>query len=1056
VSTLRIWESDPLEAGARHLRWSDLFASRQELATAGEAEHERQLLHFFNARDAQQARQLADFEPVVLAEESDGRFDAVRHALAGSEEGSRHAEDRIELLRELRREWNYDECYFDFLLNHHGRLRREDEPAERVRDPTRRIIKLLRTGDDVAALRAMIELVATGSGPDAGGRDLDVDIWAIRLADVIDHADMYGMSALHLTFEVQDLITEALVDRLIGCSRRMRSRGSPADSLLISAATQAFAEVKFSNRRPTSFEASTEFAAACEEMGYLRAALSTLAEARGHCRFDRPEDRELADLRLTARAVLLNRNLGHTEYANELLTTYEVKSLSPQLEARAAYLRAVLATDIGAEDVAASNVTHALHLYATADFDDADVEHADALHLRGVLALRAGQLAVAATSFRQSAHLRSERLGPSHRDAVDSAILLAVASALMDGPAGLGELRAAIDAETKGAISAVVGGDTTARRVAIDTLSRHLAEICRALLAGWLAGTSELHDEAATFCYRTILVRKGISSDVERVFSQVLDEEWSMSIHVVDRAITYEPNMSTPRSRLRAAQRAVDRRALGDGDYELTDGASGITFGDARDRRDRVERRCLHPLRSEIAEALLDLLGSDVLSSSRERLGPDELVIDFVRLEPAERLSVEVLGSTQEPRYIAFAFGRDEDIGVRAFDLGPTQAIDLLVADFRDAVVAHGERDLQPTGAPRRSAAGDSGTALRHRLLDPMASLLVGSSRLTISPDGDLWRLPFDCLPGLHDEFLLDELTIRLVPTVRDIARRAPYGPHATAALVLGGPDFDHFEDEATDVASTAGPLAPLPGARQEAVVIADLLGVTPLTDAGASKIAIMVRRSPVVLHVATHAYYLSPAESDLPGEGADRVVPKLVLGRGIETIAGLDDPFMRAGIALSGANRTLLDLTSAVDPGSGLLTARDVMSLDLRRTQVAVLSACDTGLGLVVPGESVAGLPRALLVAGASTVVMSLWKVADESTSTLMQHFYGALIDGQGGPDALRTAKLRLMKAGRSRADWGAFICYGEATPLQLPPTESAEVDDPDFEDIDEWDDLP
>jgi CHAT domain-containing protein len=93
------------------------------------------------------------------------------------------------------------------------------------------------------------------------------------------------------------------------------------------------------------------------------------------------------------------------------------------------------------------------------------------------------------------------------------------------------------------------------------------------------------------------------------------------------------------------------------------------------------------------------------------------------------------------------------------------------------------------------------------------------------------------------------------------------------------------------------------------------------------------------------------------------------------------------------------------------ILTAEDVSGLDLSNTELVVLSACETGLGEIQTGEGVFGLRRAFVLAGAQTLLMSLWKVPDEQTKELMVDFYKRLMSGKSRAKALREAQLA-MKA--------------------------------------------
>ncbi|MEN9219016.1 MAG: CHAT domain-containing protein, partial [Gloeomargarita sp. DG_2_bins_126] len=130
-----------------------------------------------------------------------------------------------------------------------------------------------------------------------------------------------------------------------------------------------------------------------------------------------------------------------------------------------------------------------------------------------------------------------------------------------------------------------------------------------------------------------------------------------------------------------------------------------------------------------------------------------------------------------------------------------------------------------------------------------------------------------------------------------------------------------------------------------------------------------------------------------------------------------------RSGLALAGFN---LRQSGADD---GVLTALEVTGLDLRGTQLVVLSACETGLGEVQSGEGVYGLRRAFALAGAQAQVMSLWKVDDEATKNLMVNYYQRLSRGESRGEALRQAQLSLLKTGNYQHPkyWSGFIPSGD-----------------------------
>ena len=195
------------------------------------------------------------------------------------------------------------------------------------------------------------------------------------------------------------------------------------------------------------------------------------------------------------------------------------------------------------------------------------------------------------------------------------------------------------------------------------------------------------------------------------------------------------------------------------------------------------------------------------------------------------------------------------------------------------------------------------------------------------------------------------------------------------------------------------------------------LRGARVLTQRDATERALLEVHGPRVLHIATHGFFL---DDEARGPSATR---GLVLdARGRADVKVGENPLLRSGLALAGANR---DATEH----DGILTALEASGLDLWGTKLVVLSACETGVGEVRRGDGVYGLRRALVIAGAESTVMSLWKVDDEGTRDLMVDYYTRLAAGGGRSEALRQAQLAML-AGGSHAHpyfWASFIPSGD-----------------------------
>ena len=318
-------------------------------------------------------------------------------------------------------------------------------------------------------------------------------------------------------------------------------------------------------------------------------------------------------------------------------------------------------------------------------------------------------------------------------------------------------------------------------------------------------------------------------------------------------------------------------------------------------------------------------------------------------------------------------------------------------------------RALLAEGKPDARASA----ALKELVLAPLAKRLVGAKTLLVSPDGVLGTVPFAALPGkAKGTYLIEDVPVAVVPVPQLLpGLLAPMDRLAPSLLVVGGVDYG----KATAAPRLSGargapPGMPrkwgaLPGTAAEAASVARSFAaafkreavVLSKQDAASGKVRAALERTRYA-HLATHGYF-----------APEDVKSALAGPRRAEDQAPADwNPLLLSGLAFAGANR-------APEPGEedGILTALEVSEMDLTRLELAVLSACETGLGKEAGGEGLLGMQRAFQAAGARSVVASLWQVDDEATRRLMTDFYAQAWDAKSAAsraEALRRAQLAML----------------------------------------------
>ena len=454
---------------------------------------------------------------------------------------------------------------------------------------------------------------------------------------------------------------------------------------------------------------------------------------------------------------------------------------------------------------------------------------------------------------------------------------------------------------------------------------------------------------------------------------------------------------------------------------------------DARKRRERAERELAEASVRERASSPPRAVGYAEITAA---LPPDSALVSFARVEGSGHGAAEYIALVRVP-------GSEEPL-IRA--LGDAESLDRLVT----SALAESRSGLRES--EYRKVAGE----LRERLWDPIESSVAGAQEICVVPDGALVLLDIAALPVGEKEYLIERAPpIHYLTTERDLL--PDEAPSGRGLLACGGPAFDAVDPVLVAQASLSRPgmawtargtkslgsgalaemeFPELPNAGSEAVEVAALWSrldreadAVVLTGREATEEAFENgARGRAVLHLATHGFFLESAEP--PGDTTTRGVVPVSIDPAPATFSlELEtDHSLLSGLAFAGANS--FSLAGRED---GILLAEEICALDLSGVRLAVLSACDTGLGQVQSGEGVFGLRRAFQVAGVRTLVTSLWPVVDETAQARMLDFYGRWLErGESAARALHSSALRVLEERRAHGEsthpfhWAGFLAVG------------------------------
>ena len=408
------------------------------------------------------------------------------------------------------------------------------------------------------------------------------------------------------------------------------------------------------------------------------------------------------------------------------------------------------------------------------------------------------------------------------------------------------------------------------------------------------------------------------------------------------------------------------------------------------------------------------------VSEVRAALPRDVVLVRFVEVA-ADTQNFGRVAPAPTPKLYALVASRQ--VKAQLVSLGDVPPIAAAVdAWYREASRADGDA----------AAVSRASIALRRRIWDPLASR-IRSKRVLLIPSATLSRVNFAALQNDGGRYLVENgPEFHLLDHERDVLRDPPT-VRAPSLMLAGAPDFGSDIASADNgragcVGLRSAPFTPLPGAHAEIETLDKLDASVPKTVLeGASATEAGVREAmprASIAHFATHGVFLGErcaAKSSVSERGVTLV--------GAAKAGDKNDFATLSALAFAGAN-----LGGNESSNDGLLTSEEIAELDLTKTDWAVLSACETGLGEVTAQEGVLGLRRAFQLAGARTVIMSLWRVDDRATIDFMRVLYRARLEDHADTIAAEYAAMRETLAARRRAGvstlpyyWAAFVAAGD-----------------------------
>jgi CHAT domain-containing protein len=319
-------------------------------------------------------------------------------------------------------------------------------------------------------------------------------------------------------------------------------------------------------------------------------------------------------------------------------------------------------------------------------------------------------------------------------------------------------------------------------------------------------------------------------------------------------------------------------------------------------------------------------------------------------------------------------------------------------------------------------------------IIEPLTTELNGNTTIYFSPDGLLHQIAFAALKDSNGRLLMEDYNLIQVNSSA-VIKRTPKQPKSETALFIGGIDYNYKTEGKTKVdnafiANVRGfksnrgkdELWPyLKGTKAEADTLKTLFDSKGknsrfLSAKAADENALkqLSGKSPNILHIATHGFFYENSSKSLNNQDINNEYKTS------------DNPLLRSGLLLAGANYAWKNGNNPYEEEDGILTALEISNLDLSDTDLVALSACETGLGDIIGNEGVYGLQRAFKMAGVNMIMMSLWEVPDIETAEFMTNFYEIWLENNTIRQAFVETQRKMHNLYPNNPEkWAAFVLF-------------------------------